>query len=45
MDWFKLRLRHAVLCRGPWMEGDRRGHKACSRCGVWRSWIGPRWAH
>lgn len=41
--WLTLRIRHTLTCREPWTDGDRVGHKACSRCGVWRTWIGPMW--
>jgi hypothetical protein len=34
--WIARRFRHVGRCPHEWTTGDRVGHKACGRCGVWR---------
>lgn len=42
MDWLKLRIAHTVKCRGGWTKMPDWSNE-CSRCGVRRTWAGPRW--
>jgi hypothetical protein len=34
--WIAYRFRQIRRCSHEWTTGDRVGHQACGRCGVWR---------
>jgi hypothetical protein len=33
--WMRLRWQHIRHCPGAFVPGDRKGRRACSKCGVW----------
>jgi hypothetical protein len=34
LGWIRWRI--GSRCDHEWTTGDRRGHRACGKCGVWR---------